>query len=175
MGALETVWKIRIGAKLEPDESVKRSEKAQSLPRCATKDVPSSPLSQFPNSFSRTFILVHGIAGFYYKRGAIIFLEDLKGALSGRGRDLGYFLLLFPAKRGKYGARSAGLEPAALFVVILVQGHGRTRRGRGRQNSAFIRNSVLLKRHRRTGRDTRLRSDCGQNRRSTCGLVRARV
>src|SRR5215211_564828 len=52
----ETVWKIRIGSKLEPDESVKRSEEAQSLPRCAAKDAPSRPLSQFPNSFTRRLL-----------------------------------------------------------------------------------------------------------------------
>src|SRR5215208_4711246 len=52
----ETVWKIWIGVKLEPDESVKQSEEAQSLPRCATKDAPSRPLSQFPNSFTRRLL-----------------------------------------------------------------------------------------------------------------------
>jgi hypothetical protein len=51
---IETVWKIRIGPKLRPDESVKRSEEALSLPRCATKDAPSKPLSYFPNSFTET-------------------------------------------------------------------------------------------------------------------------
>ena len=47
----ETVWKIQIGVKLEPGESVKRSEEAQSLPRCATKDVPSRPLQPISKQF----------------------------------------------------------------------------------------------------------------------------
>ena len=49
----ETVWKIRIGSKLEPDESVKRSEEAQSLPRCAAKDAPSRPLQPISKQFQK--------------------------------------------------------------------------------------------------------------------------
>jgi hypothetical protein len=43
--------------------------------------------------------------------------------------------------------------------------------GQGRQNHASIRVSVFLRGQGGTGRDTRLRSDCGRNGSSICELV----
>ena len=55
--------------------------------------------------------------------------------------------------------QDSNLRPS-LFVVILLQGHGQTRRDRERQNSAFIRNLVLLRDTERQGETP----GCGQNR-----------
>src|SRR3712207_1281595 len=60
------------------------------------------------------------------------------------------------------GRTDSNLRPS-LFVVILLHGHGRTRRDKERQNGASIGGSALLDGQGGTGRDTRLRSDCGQD------------
>jgi hypothetical protein len=44
-----------------------------------------------------------------------------------------------------------------------AQGQGQTPRDTERQNRVFIRDSGLTRGQEGTGRDTRLRSDCGQN------------
>jgi len=67
-------------------------------------------------------------------------------------------------KRGFQGARSAGLEPA----IFSVRSHSPSgtradTEGQGETKQRFYQRFALLEGQGGTGKDTRLRSDCGQN------------
>ena len=65
---------------------------------------------------------------------------------------------------GLLGARSAGLEPATFSVRSHSPSQtGRYSGGQGETKQRFYRVLALLEGQGGTGRDTRLRSDCGQN------------
>ena len=70
---------------------------------------------------------------------------------------------VLPANRSIYGARSAGLEPATFSVRShSPSGTRADTEGQGETKQRFYQVLALLEGHRGTGRDTRLRSDCGQ-------------
>src|SRR5918993_3515411 len=65
-------------------------------------------------------------------------------------------------------ARSAGLEPATFSVRSHSPSRtGRDSGGQGETKQRFYHVLALLEGHRGTGKDTRLRSDCGQSTRGT--------
>src|SRR5215217_2216691 len=67
-------------------------------------------------------------------------------------------------KRGWQGARSAGLEPAIFSVLSHSSSQtGMYSGGQRETNERFCRKLALLEGQGGTGKDTRLRSDCGQN------------
>ena len=73
-----------------------------------------------------------------------------------------------PRFAGLLGARSAGLEPATFSVRSHSPSRtGRDSGGQGETKQRFYHVLALLEGHRGTGKDTRLRSDCGQSTRGT--------
>src|SRR5215213_8301756 len=71
---------------------------------------------------------------------------------------------VFATNRPLLRARSAGLEPATFSVRSHSPSQTRAdTEGHGETKQRFYRNSGSVEGHGGTGRDTRLRSDCGQN------------